>query len=278
MEKVTNTLNSVKQNRYITSYVKSVKPPYTKRDIVPVVATVVLILAMVLPIVFYKDLPYSLRRIFAATPDTTPPTKPQILVGTENPLQVPYTYAVQGSVYIYWHASTDTDSGVASYRVSRNGTKIGDTTNTNFMDTGVSGSVTYTIEAYDQAGNTADSTLHINLPTAWAASVSSSDTVISGFVINKTDNSPVSNTTISVAGQQPIHTTHSGYYFYIYPGGNNGSMQLNLSAPGYASDTENVTLTKGQSVNQIIYLTPQSSTTSNNSNNGNGNSGKSNGK
>ncbi|MDA0160515.1 DUF1929 domain-containing protein [Solirubrobacter ginsenosidimutans] len=57
-------------------------------------------------------------------------------------------------VDLRWNASTD-DFGVAGYRVYRNGTQIGTPSGTTFADTGVSagGAYTYTVRAYDGAGN-----------------------------------------------------------------------------------------------------------------------------
>src|SRR5262249_50598665 len=53
-----------------------------------------------------------------------------------------------------WTASTD-NVGVAGYKIYRNGTQVGTATGTTYTDTGLgsSTSYTYTVSAYDAAGN-----------------------------------------------------------------------------------------------------------------------------
>ncbi len=77
--------------------------------------------------------------------DTTPPSVPANLA---------VTGTTSSSVGLSWSASTD-NVGVAGYRVYRNGTQVGTTTSTSFTDTGLSASTqyTYTVAAYDAAGN-----------------------------------------------------------------------------------------------------------------------------
>jgi hypothetical protein len=57
-------------------------------------------------------------------------------------------------VSLSWQSSSD-NIGVAGYQVFRGGTKIAETTTTNYTDTGLSSgkSYLYTVAAYDQAGN-----------------------------------------------------------------------------------------------------------------------------
>lgn len=59
------------------------------------------------------------------------------------------------SISLSWSASTD-NVGVSGYRVYRGGTLIGTTNGTSYTDTGLkpSNSYTYTLAAYDAAGNT----------------------------------------------------------------------------------------------------------------------------
>src|SRR5262245_46837097 len=62
-----------------------------------------------------------------------------------------------GQVNLFWAASTDTGgSGVAGYKVFRNGAQIATTAVTSFSSTGLSASTLYTyrVAAYDGAGNT----------------------------------------------------------------------------------------------------------------------------
>ncbi|HEY1285351.1 MAG TPA: galactose oxidase-like domain-containing protein [Solirubrobacterales bacterium] len=83
--------------------------------------------------------------ILPAVNDTEPPTVPQDLAaGTVTASQVPLS----------WSASSD-DQGVAGYRVFRGGIQVGEVAGTGFTDTKVSASTTYsyTVKAYDAAGN-----------------------------------------------------------------------------------------------------------------------------
>jgi len=79
------------------------------------------------------------------TPDTTPPSVPGNLTAK----------AVSSSqINLSWTASTD-NVGVVGYRVYRNGTQVGTTSQTSYSDTGLAASTTYiyTVAAYDAAGN-----------------------------------------------------------------------------------------------------------------------------
>ncbi len=254
---IKGTVSARYVKKHMKNYIHAVTPPYSRKDVPHLLGTlVILVIVFSLSLVLSN---FSIKRIFASNPDTTPPTQPQILVGVEHPLHIPYTHAEQGSVHIYWLPSTDT-TAIAGYRIYRNERKIGETTGTSFDDSGVSGKVTYIVEAYDLAGNTSKSTLHLVLPSHWA-SASSADAILSGFVLNKTDNSPIENTTITLDGGKTIHTTQNGYYYLIFSNGNDGQMQVKLNANGYMPTAEQIMLKKGQSTNQIIYLIPQTNKT-----------------
>jgi len=76
------------------------------------------------------------------------------------PTSLNATAASQSQINLSWSASTD-NIGVAGYRVYRGGTLAGTTTSTSYQDTGLTASTnyTYTVRAYDAAGNqSADST------------------------------------------------------------------------------------------------------------------------
>ena len=83
-----------------------------------------------------------------ATPDITPPSTPTSLsAATASPYRI----------NLAWSASTDTGgSGLAGYRVYRGGSLVGSTAATSFSDTGLAPSTaySYTVAAYDNAGNT----------------------------------------------------------------------------------------------------------------------------
>lgn len=76
--------------------------------------------------------------------DTTAPTVPTGLTTT----------VVGTTIGLSWNLSTD-DTAVAGYRVTRNGAVRGTTTDTTFSDAGLApGTYTYTVAAFDGAGNT----------------------------------------------------------------------------------------------------------------------------
>lgn len=92
------------------------------------------------------------------TPDTEPPGVPPSLSGSA---------PNSATVNLSWGAATD-NVGVVSYRVFRNGTEIGTTTQRTYSDTGRSGSTAYSyvVRAYDKAGNASapSNTLNITTP------------------------------------------------------------------------------------------------------------------
>ena len=76
--------------------------------------------------------------------DVTAPTVPTGLVTT----------VVGSTVGVSWNLSTD-DTAVTGYRLTRNGVVRGTTTDTTFQDLGLAaGTYTYTVVAFDAAGNT----------------------------------------------------------------------------------------------------------------------------
>ena len=86
------------------------------------------------------------------SPDTTPPTVPAGVTATP---------VSSSQINISWAASTDpvvagqVTSGVAGYKIFRNGTQVGTATATNYSDTGLppSTNYSYTVSADDAAGN-----------------------------------------------------------------------------------------------------------------------------
>ncbi|MFQ5964326.1 MAG: fibronectin type III domain-containing protein, partial [Candidatus Scalinduaceae bacterium] len=77
--------------------------------------------------------------------DTTPPSIPT------SPVATPVSTT---QIDLSWNASTD-NVGVTGYRIYRNGSQVGDVSSTTYQDTGLSPSTTYTytVSAYDAAGN-----------------------------------------------------------------------------------------------------------------------------
>jgi len=87
-------------------------------------------------------------RLLGSTPDSAPPTVPSGLTAT----------AVSASqINLAWSPSTDTGSGIAGYRIYRNGgtTPIATTTATSYSNTGLTPSTaySYTVDAFDAASN-----------------------------------------------------------------------------------------------------------------------------
>jgi len=90
--------------------------------------------------------------------DTTAPSVPSNLA---------VTGVTSSSASLSWSQSTD-NVGVAGYRVYRNGTQVGTTAGTTFTDTGLSASTryTYTVAAFDAAGNVSSQSLGVNATTS----------------------------------------------------------------------------------------------------------------
>lgn len=89
--------------------------------------------------------------------DTVPPTVPSGVSGVS---------ANPNTATITWNASTD-NVGVAGYYVLRNGVVVGSTASLYYQDTGLieSTTYTYTVEAFDLAGNSSVPSLRVNVTT-----------------------------------------------------------------------------------------------------------------
>jgi chitodextrinase len=92
------------------------------------------------------------------TSDTIPPSVPSGLQSSN---------ITSNSATISWTNSTD-NVGVAGYRVFRNGTSVGTTTTSGFVDTGLTAQTTYnyTVAAYDFSNNISAQSQQIALTTA----------------------------------------------------------------------------------------------------------------
>ncbi len=98
--------------------------------------------------------------IIIPPPDTTAPSMPTGLVAT-------YTSSTQ--ILLFWNGSTD-NVGVAGYKIYRNGTLISTLSSVlSYSDTGLSPNVSYsyTVVAYDSAGNTSSysNAFNITIPS-----------------------------------------------------------------------------------------------------------------
>ena len=94
--------------------------------------------------------------------DTTPPTAPTNLTSPSK---------TSTSVSLSWNASTDAGgSGLAGYRVFRNGTQVAQVTGTTHTDSGLTPSTTYqyVVRAVDGAGNVSGPSNQISVTTSSA--------------------------------------------------------------------------------------------------------------
>ncbi|MDI1461289.1 DUF4832 domain-containing protein [Catellatospora sp. KI3] len=89
--------------------------------------------------------------------DTTAPSTPSGLVSTG---QTP------SSVSLTWTASTD-NTGVTGYQILRGGSAVGTSTGTSFTDSGLTASTaySYTVKAYDAAGNYSAASSQLSVST-----------------------------------------------------------------------------------------------------------------
>lgn len=106
-----------------------------------------------------SDLSFDLQLdVLAGQPDTTAPSAPA---------DVTVTGTTPTSVDLAWNASTD-NVGVVGYRVFRNGTQVGAVASPGFTDAGLASttSYTYTVRAFDGAGNVSASSAPVTATTA----------------------------------------------------------------------------------------------------------------
>lgn len=92
------------------------------------------------------------------------------------PVDLHTTVITSSAVALSWTASTD-NVKVAGYRIYRNGTQVGTSVNTTFTDVGLTPSTeyTYTIQAYDAAGNASSSSSQLSVTTLAGAPSASGD-------------------------------------------------------------------------------------------------------
>jgi beta-glucanase (GH16 family) len=122
--------------------------------------------------------------------DTQPPTVPTTLTAS----------AVSSSqINLSWTASTD-NVGVAGYRIYRNGSQVGTATGTTYQDTGLAASTTYsyTVSAYDAAGDSSAQSSPVSATTS-AAGVTSSAPAITSFVTSPSSITAGQSATLSWA-------------------------------------------------------------------------------
>jgi YD repeat-containing protein len=139
----------------------------------------------------------------AATPDTVAPSAPTGLAAAA---------PTSTSVNLTWTGSTD-NVAVSGYRIYRGGTQIGTTSATNYTDNGVVGSTaySYTVSAYDAAGN--------NSASSNSAAVTTPDTIAPGVPAGLSASAP-SSTQVNLSWNAVSDTGGSGLAGYrVYRGG-----------------------------------------------------------
>ena len=134
--------------------------------------------------------------------DTTPPSAPT---------NVTVTGTTSSTVSLSWTASTD-NVGVAGYDVYRNSALVGTTSSASFTDSGLAASTTYTytVTAYDAAGNASAASSPVSATTA----ASGADTTPPSPPTNLTATS-IGRTSVSLAWHASTDNVGVvGYYVY----------------------------------------------------------------
>ncbi|MGH8611665.1 MAG: LamG-like jellyroll fold domain-containing protein [Gammaproteobacteria bacterium] len=135
------------------------------------------------------------RALYGGTTDTSPPTPPSNLTAN----------AVSASqINLWWNASTD-NVGVMGYKVYRGGAQIATTSGISYANTGLASSTTYTytVAAYDAAGNTSAQASSAAATTQGALPTSSLSITSYGATGNDTtDDTTAINNTINAAKSQ----------------------------------------------------------------------------
>jgi len=131
--------------------------------------------------------------------DTTPPSVPS---------NVTVTGVTSSSASLSWSPSTD-NVGVAGYRVYRNGAQVGSTAGTSFTDTGLSASTqyTYTVAAYDAAGNVSSQSSGVTATTSASSGGGggSSGCTATYTVSNQWSTGFTANVTVTNSGSAATH-------------------------------------------------------------------------
>ncbi|MEY9908484.1 endoglucanase [Catenulispora sp. MAP12-49] len=138
--------------------------------------------------------------------DTTPPTAPANLAATST---------TSTSVALSWTASTD-NVGVSGYDVYRGSTLAGTTAGTTFTDNGLSPSTayTYTVKAFDAAGNLSPASAAVTTTTQGTGT--NAGCTAAYTVSNQWNNGFTANVTVTNTGTA---ATHSWQVTWTWPGG-----------------------------------------------------------
>ena len=157
--------------------------------------------------------------------DTQSPTTPTNLSSSN---------ITQNTVNLSWTASTDNVS-VSGYRVYRNGSLVASTANTSFGVTGLSSGMTYTftVSAFDAAGNTSATSNSVSVTTTAAPTTgNASELFISEYVEGSSNNKA-----IEIANFTGTTVDLSNYSLKKATNGS-GSWSSTLSLNGQLADGE----------------------------------------
>jgi hypothetical protein len=173
-----------------------------------------------------------------AVVDTTPPTVPTGLAAT----------AVSSSqINLAWTASTD-NVGVTGYKVFRGGTQVATSPSTSYQDTGLAASTafTYTVAAFDAAGNTSAQSTSASATTL-ASSGGGIPSTLGWYQIPNTQLAPICPTYTEIQGNSGCAAVMSawsgGLYdpqrarFIITGGGHNDYFGNEVYAIDFSSGT-----------------------------------------
>jgi chitodextrinase len=174
-----------------------------------------------------------------ATSDTTAPSAPTSLVASS---------VTNTGATISWTAATD-NVAVTGYQVLRGGTAIANVADVSFIDTGLTAATTYsyTVKAYDAAGNLSAASSALSVTTATKPS-------FSGMTVTG-----VTSTTATVTAQVNPNglTTTANFGYGLTSGLGSGTANQNLGS-GTSAVTMNGTIT-GLSPNTTYYVRAQGS-------------------
>jgi chitodextrinase len=125
------------------------------------------------------------------------------------------TAASVSQINVSWTASTD-NVGVTGYNILRNGTKVGTSTSTSYSDTGLTPntSYTYTVSAYDAAGNTSAVSTSASATTLKDTTPPSAPTGLAATQASQTQASltwTASTDNVGVTGYNVYRSTTSGF-------------------------------------------------------------------
>ena len=194
-----------------------------------------------------------------APADTTAPS---------TPTGVSATSPSSSQLSLTWTASTD-NVAVTGYKIFRNGTQVGTSATASYIDTGLSPSTvySYTISAYDAAGNTStqSSIYYMITQKAGATSLAIGSRIVTTANLNIRSTASVSGTKI---GTEPIGslgtitagpTTADGYTWWQinYDTNPDGWSVSNYLAPAAALSSPAVGMAQPSSAPPIALLMQQ---------------------